>query len=115
MNLDAYRKSLKQKKEAAFLTRADRVVDKPSGIPPPIDYRKVCKDSQLVCNNSVQGGDCYGESYCPVDCKCKDRWCETCQIRICGCCYELRYLHCPGCKTAVNKSLKSGRNNHSGL
>lgn len=43
-----------------------------------------------ICNNTVHGGDCYGETFCD-DYTCdpphQDRWCK-CGILFCGCCYD---------------------------
>lgn len=65
----------------------------------------------ILCNNSVYGGDCMGETMC----RCKaflydsnyhkyynteptelhsDYICNKCQLSICGCCYD----KCPNCK-----------------
>ena len=80
--------------------------------PRKIDYINVHKRFQIICNNSVNGGDCYGETMCV--CKCflydtnfhkyysteprkedlhHDFRCKKCMFHICGCCYSV----CPSC------------------
>ena len=60
----------------------------------------------IICNNSVYGGDCYGDTMCT--CKCylydknysmyykgpppsylhHDHQCTQCQVKVCGCCFS---------------------------
>ena len=75
-------------------------------------YKTVYKNFGIVCNNSVSGGDCYGQTMCA--CKCflydenyfdyyskplnkndlhHDYKCTNCDIIVCGCCYG----KCPEC------------------
>lgn len=65
-------------------------------------YNDVYKMYKLVCNNTVNGGDCYGESYCDENCNHKDIMCRECNILLCGCCLELQNGgKCPCCKKSV--------------
>ena len=58
--------------------------------------KNIYKKYKIICNNSVNYGDCYGDSYCDM-CKHQDMFCSKCNIRICGCCYTLCYKKCPSC------------------
>ena len=68
----------------------------------------------FACNNAIDGGDCYGESYCTSYDKRSKTYVKTCQhedfmcvscgcVKICGCCYSLafRYRICPWCGKAT--------------
>lgn len=41
---------------------------------------------KFLCNNSMYGGDCYGESYCNDNCGHVDYICPCCNFKICACC-----------------------------
>ncbi len=70
-------------------------------------YKKIYKEYKIICNNSVNGGDCLGETYCgelkfhkpsnrmiyDLQCNHKDFFCQECKILVCNCCYK----HCPSC------------------
>lgn len=76
------------------------------------DYKKIYDKYRLVCNNTVNGGDCRGETMCQcqlTDSELQmfynktrkntpvlheDYTCPKCNIEICGCCYD----RCPSCK-----------------
>lgn len=70
----------------------------------------------IVCNNSVRGGDCYGETSCGNDysrngvgkqCLHRDWICpnDQCQVKVCECCYG---GNCPSCrKMETNRSEKN--------
>jgi hypothetical protein len=61
------------------------------------------EDAGMVCNNSVNGGDCYGESFCD-DFECGDahklHHC-ACGIKFCGCCLKMQqqFVTCLLCNT----------------
>ena len=60
------------------------------------DYKLIYKKYRLICNNSVNGGDCYSETYCKEDgCQHKpDQYrCAVCNMTICSHCYQ----DCPSC------------------
>jgi len=65
------------------------------------DYKYIFKHYKLVCNNCVNGGDCYSETYCEGKCEHKKKLCKKCLIDICGCCYALKYGECPNCKAKL--------------
>lgn len=77
-------------------------------------YKTSYKNYGIVCNNSISGGDCYGQTMCACKCflydvnyfKCytkplnkndlhHDYKCKNCDIIVCGCCYS----ECPECKS----------------
>jgi hypothetical protein len=66
-------------------------------------FLAVLQTRDMVCNNSVQGGDCYGETYCN-DFSCGDAHklhnC-ACGIEFCGCClfHQKKYVTCLICHT----------------
>lgn len=91
-------------------------------------------NTQLLCNNSVHGGDCYGETYCnDFECNHKVKTCEcnkdfdikhftrddksthtspeTVIKGVCGCCWhykrELIYIVCPYCNTIPKDTEKT--------
>lgn len=73
----------------------------------PIFFSKLFKTHKIICNNSVNQGACYGDSYCS-SCQHPDVWCGTCKIRICGCCYALCYhMKCPSCQLNTSSKIKS--------
>ena len=51
-------------------------------------YQTIFKRYKIVCNNSVNGGDCYGETYCDNKCIHKDFMCKIHNIVVCNCCYS---------------------------
>jgi hypothetical protein len=59
------------------------------------DFIKIHKRYKLICNNSVYGGDCHGETFCEGNCDHRNLVCKECRMFICGCCYEKQ---CPCCK-----------------
>lgn len=66
-----------------------------------MDYQKIFKKYKIICNNSVNRGDCYGDSYCH-NCNHEDRQCVNCVIVICGCCLNLHYDNiCPACNNKI--------------
>lgn len=77
-----------------------------------VDYDAIHKRFKILCNNSINGGDCHGETMCV--CKCflydenyhkyyskeplqedlhHDFRCNKCLFHICGCCFTA----CPKC------------------
>ena len=85
--------------------------------PRKIDYNQIHKKFKIICNNTVNAGDCYGETMCA--CKCflydndyhkyyskepqkedlhHDFRCNNCGFHICGCCYSV----CPNCGKSDN-------------
>ena len=46
-----------------------------------------------ICNNSINIGDCFGETYCENECSHKNFHCKICNKLICNCCYK----SCPIC------------------
>lgn len=76
------------------------------------DYKKIYDTYKFICNNTVNGGDCHGETMClcqlsESDLKLyynksrkdimiwhEDYTCPKCNLHICGCCYE----SCPSCR-----------------
>ena len=51
------------------------------------------------CNNTIQGGDCYGETFCDdYSCSHKIMRC-ACGYIWCGCCFakQHKYTYCPDC------------------
>lgn len=57
------------------------------------------KKHRKLCNNTINGGDCYGETYCEHDLneKHKDFMCVNCGCFFCGCCYFYKKYICPRC------------------
>ena len=53
---------------------------------------------ELLCNNTIYGGDCYGRSYCRSGCQCGRVKCKFFGLAICGCCYQ----NCPLCEKDPN-------------
>lgn len=81
------------------------------------DYNFIHKRFKILCNNSIGGGDCYGDTMCA--CKCflydtdfnkyyskeprredlhHDFKCNKCVFKICGCCFSV----CPNCGESEN-------------
>ena len=71
-------------------------------------YKNIYKKYKIICNNSVNGGDCLGETYCNngpqlntsenrivsyLQCAHTNFYCRKCTIMICQCCYK----KCPCC------------------
>lgn len=61
-------------------------------------YQVAYQTYKIVCNNSVNGGDCRGETYCN-NCAHKDFWCDKHRVMVCNCCYK----YCPPCKPILKK------------
>ena len=73
------------------------VIQEASGAPSMHEY--------LLCNNSVTGGTCYGETvHYDYHCECTDKKC-ACGNRFCGCCVEAGVLpdRCHYCQTIPEK------------
>lgn len=85
--------------------------------PQKLDYAQIHKKYQILCNNSIYGGDCYGETMCVCKCFLYDKnfhkyytkeprredlhhdfKCNVCVFNICGCCYS----SCPNCNEEDN-------------
>jgi len=52
----------------------------------------------LLCNNTIHSGDCYGQSYCEYNkngCGHENIKCKSCEFVVCGHCYQ----ECPLCQT----------------
>jgi len=65
---------------------------------------------KLSCNNAMNYGDCYGETFCN-DYSCGDahpEWfCENCKITVCGCCANKQFQGvCPLCATNTANGKK---------
>lgn len=91
----------KQERESKFSKGISTEKKKPSRT-----LQDVFKNSGIICNNSVNGGDCYGTSSCL--CKINDEYEKyysghrpqieheeytCCKMKICQCCY----CKCPLC------------------
>lgn len=57
------------------------------------EFQRTYVKFKIVCNNTVNGGDCYGETFCQPECGHKEIWCLTHRVMICTCCYP----ECPSC------------------
>jgi hypothetical protein len=64
------------------------------------------KKYKIICNNSLYGGDCYGETFCPQKCGHEDFKCLNCDILFCGCCHDFNSYLCPGCEGDPEKINK---------
>ena len=61
---------------------------------------KIYKKYKIICNNTVNYGDCHREYICKGKCSHKNIWCNECKIMICGCCYNSNFKFnkkCPSC------------------
>jgi hypothetical protein len=57
-------------------------------------YMQANKLYKIVCNNTINFGDCYATTFCDLPCKKhKDHMCDICCIYICGHCFQ----KCPNC------------------
>jgi hypothetical protein len=76
------------------------------------DYDEIHERYKILCNNSIRGGDCYGQTMCACKCFLYDKnyhkyynrepsredlhhdfTCNNCFFHICGCCFT----GCPKC------------------
>lgn len=65
------------------------------------DYYKIYKKSKIICEN-LFGGDCAHEIYCEKKCNNPNKFCKTCKIYLCGCCYVQCYREkCPSCLIVI--------------
>lgn len=72
---------------------------------------KIDRTMEVLCNNTLWGGDCYGSTRCNNDsvpiklggpyklsngkkCDHDNFQCKTCHFTVCNCCYE---INCPLC------------------
>jgi hypothetical protein len=88
-----------------------------------IGKKKKKHENEWMCNNSISGGDCYGETWCSdyvsgptghrgskfiTRCDHNDGLCTNCEIvQICGCCYHMNGLGskviCIGCNESITE------------
>ncbi len=77
-----------------------------------MDLKQILDVYGILCNNTIYGGDCYGDSYCSYKKKCEheDIKCNQCdKIIICGCCYYLHGINiceCPICNLRIGYELQ---------
>ena len=113
-NIDNFLKMQKRFNEKTHVegSKTKRIVEKRI-----IDYGQIHKRFKILCNNSINGGDCHGETMCVCKCFLYDKnyskyyskepdkdslhhdfTCNACVYHICGCCYS----SCPNCGESVN-------------
>ena len=73
---------------------------------------KIYKQYKLICNNTINYGDCYGGFICEGKCLHKNIWCNECRLMICGCCYHsIKFKNvCPSCQKNICKCKECANN-----
>ena len=67
------------------------------------DYKKKVDKCKIVCNNTINYGDCYGETFCNSCNHPKYIYC-SCGLKFCGHCWyqQHRFTICPYCDKKPN-------------
>lgn len=75
------------------------------------------KEYGKLCNNTINSGDCYGETHCFEEnggCSHKDFRCVNCGCFFCGCCHFYKRYICPTCDVDPKNFLEKSSNKKGG-